>query len=89
MRRAQAVWRRLALSEAARAPERIRNWIRLNERCPRQKCQRDSSFSASVKLLFTAETVPHGVELVCEEEAFEAFCEASVVTSATDGYAEC
>jgi hypothetical protein len=88
MRWAQAVWRRLALSEAESAPERIRNWIRLNERCPRRKCQRDSSFSASVKLLFTAETVPHGGKLVCEE-AFKALCEASVVTSATDGYAEC
>jgi hypothetical protein len=70
MRCAQAVWRRLALSEAARAPDLIRNWIRLNERCPRRKCQRDNSFSASVKLLFTAETVPHGGKLVCE--AFEA-----------------
>jgi hypothetical protein len=88
MRRAQAVWRRLALSEAESAPERIRNWIRRKERCPRRKCQRDSSFSASVRLLFAAETVPHGGKLVCEE-AFEAFCEESVVTSATDGYAEC
>jgi hypothetical protein len=62
MRRAHAVWSLLALSEADSAPERIRNWIRLNERCPRRKCQRESSFSASVKLLFTAETVPHGGE---------------------------
>jgi hypothetical protein len=57
MRRAQAVWRCLALSEAARAPEGIRK-----DKCPRRKCQRDISFSASVKLLFTAETVPHGGE---------------------------
>jgi hypothetical protein len=82
IRRAQAVWSRLVLSEAAKAPERIRNWIRLNERCPRWKCQRDSS-SALVKLLFTAETVPHGGKLVCE--AFEAF---EAVVSATDGHAE-
>jgi hypothetical protein len=60
MRRAQAMWSLLALSEAESAPERIRNWIRRNERCPRRKCQRDRSFSALVKLLFTAETVPHG-----------------------------
>jgi hypothetical protein len=84
------VWSLLALSEAASAPERIRNWIRRKERCPRRKCQRESSFSASVKLLFTAETVPHGGNWLVCEEAFEAFfCEASVVTSATDGYAEC
>jgi hypothetical protein len=57
---AQAMWSLLALSEAARAPKRIKNWIRRKDRCPRRKCQRDSSFSASVKLLFTAETVPHG-----------------------------
>jgi hypothetical protein len=85
MSRAQAVWSLLALSKAESAPECIRNWIRLNKRCSRRKCQRDSSFSASVKLLFTAETVPHGGKLV-----FEAF-EASVFEASpvTDGYAEC
>jgi hypothetical protein len=77
------VWSLLALSEAARAPDRIRNWIRRKDKCPRWKCQRESSFSASVKLLFTAETVPHGGKLACE--AFEAF---EAVASATDGYAE-
>jgi hypothetical protein len=86
MRRAQAVWSLLALSEAESAPERIKNWIRRKDRCPRRKCQRESSFSASVKLLFTAETVPHGGNWLVCEEAFEAFCEVSPVT---DGYAEC
>jgi hypothetical protein len=60
MRRAQAMWSLRVLSEADSAPEHIKNWIRRKDRCPRRKCQRDSSFSASVKLLFTAETVPHG-----------------------------
>jgi hypothetical protein len=62
MRRAQAVWSLLALSEADSAPERIKNWIYLKERCPRRKCQHESSFYASVKLLFIAEAVPHGGE---------------------------
>jgi hypothetical protein len=64
MRRAQAVWSLLALSDADSAPERIKNWIYLKERCPRRKCQRESSFHASVnsKLLFIAEAVPHGGE---------------------------
>jgi hypothetical protein len=79
------VWSLLALSEADSAPERIRNWIRLNERCPRRKCQHDSSFAASVKLFFTAERVPHGGDCV----AFELVeFEASVVSPVTDGYAE-
>jgi hypothetical protein len=60
MKRAQAVWRRLALSETTNTPDLIRNWIRRKERCPRQNCQRDGSFTASVRLLLSTESVRHG-----------------------------
>jgi hypothetical protein len=77
------MWSLLALSEAARALDSIRNWIRWNERCPRWKCHHGSSFSASVRLLFAAEHPCHmtgafTVNSNANHEAIEMSCQSLI-----------